>query len=226
VAERLTVLVVDDNAVIRAGLRALLADSPDLEVVAEADDGDTALELAAVHRPEVVLLDVRMPRRTGLDVLAELAEHACVLMLTSTEDDVSVRQAMAGGARGYLVYGTFDEAALVQSIRSAASGSAVLSPRAARALVGSEAALRPQAPARRGGPPPGLRDHLSEREIAVLDLMAAGHSNGEIARALFLAPKTVKNHVNRIFAKLHVTSRAQAMAVWLGSTVPGPSSPR
>ncbi len=241
-AEPLTVLVVDDNAVIRAGLRMLLADCSDLEVVGEAETGDAALALAIRHHPDVVLLDVRMPGRSGLEVVAELAREACVLMLTSTEDDASIRHAIADGARGYLVYGTFDEAALVQGIRAAVNGSAVLSPQVTRALVGgpSPSAAMASRPAGAepapgpatasspgtGGPPRELLAHLSEREIAVLDRIAAGRSNGEIAQELFLAPKTVKNHVNRIFAKLHVTSRGQAMALWLGVDGPRPGTGR
>lgn len=229
----LSVLVVDDNAVIRAGLRMLLADSDDLEVVAEADNGDAALALAERHHPDVVLLDVRMPGRGGLEVVDELARRSCVLMLTSTEDDSAIRRAVAAGARGYLVYGSFDEPALLQGIRAAVNGSAVLSPQVTRALAG---AVRPEpmtgppgpphdqppGPSRRGGGSPELVRELSEREVAVLDLIAAGRNNTEIAQELFLAPKTVKNHINRIFAKLHVTSRAQAMALWLGVEGPGP----
>lgn len=224
-ARAMTVLVVDDNAVIRAGLRMLLADSDDLTVVAEADDGDVALRMAAEHDPDVVLLDVRMPGRGGLEVVGELARRSCVLMLTSTDDDAAIRQAVSHGARGYLVYGTFDEPALLQGIRAAVNGSSVLSPQATRALIDGAPPVAPQpGPPSRPGPPAGLRAELSEREIAVLDLIAAGRSNGEIAQHLFLAPKTVKNHVNRIFAKLHVTSRAQAMALWLGVDGPGPGA--
>ncbi len=227
VNEALTVLVVDDNAVIRAGLRMLLADSDDLTVVAEADNGESAVQLAAEHDPDVVLLDVRMPGRGGLDVVGELAARSCVLMLTSTEDDASIRQAVTAGARGYLVYGTFDESALVQGIRAAVNGSAVLSPRATQALLGDGHRIdQAPSPASRGHTREGLLEELSQREVAVLDLICAGRSNTEIAQQLFLAPKTVKNHVNRIFAKLHVTNRAQAMALWLGVDGPGPGGAR
>lgn len=150
VNEAMTVLVVDDNAVIRAGLRMLLADSDDLTVVAEADNGETAVRLAAEHDPDVVLLDVRMPGRGGLDVVGELAARSCVLMLTSTEDDASIRQAVTAGARGYLVYGTFDESALVQGIRAAVNGSAVLSPGPPRPCSATATDSTRRRPRRRG----------------------------------------------------------------------------
>ncbi|HEX2807277.1 MAG TPA: response regulator transcription factor, partial [Kineosporiaceae bacterium] len=241
----LRVLIADDNPVIRMGLRILLEAEPDLTVVAEAADGDQAVAAAAEHAPDVVLLDVRMPGRGGLDALPALVDSACVLMLTSSEEDETVRAALAAGARGYLVYGTVDETAIVQSIRTAARGGSVLSAGVAMALLGhAPVASGPVAsgPARSGPeqlpaeqPRPDRErvvphvpgEALSEREVAVMDLLAAGRSNAEIAQVLFLAPKTVKNHINRIFAKLQVSTRAQAMALWLGSAVVTPDpSPR
>jgi DNA-binding NarL/FixJ family response regulator len=228
----LRVLIVDDNPVIRMGLRMLLQPEAGLEVVAEVGDGAEALAEAARSEPDVVLLDVRMPGLSGLEVLPELAARSCVLMLTSSDEDDTIRTALSLGARGYLVYGSVDEAGIVQSIRTAVGGGAVLSPGAAAAL------LRPPEPgelsARTGdqsrvASPMGRRiaieAGLTERECAVMDLLASGRSNSEIAAVLYLAPKTVKNHVNRIFAKLHVTHRAQAMALWLGSVTQaeGPS---
>jgi DNA-binding NarL/FixJ family response regulator len=226
----LRILIADDNPVIRMGLRILLEAEPDLTVVAEAADGDQAIAAAAAHAPDVVLLDVRMPGRGGLDTLPALVGTACVLMLTSSEEDETIRAALAAGARGYLVYGTVDETAIVQSIRTAARGGSVLSAGVAMALLGpghaspdpvrSESELWAGAQARAHrvlSRVPG--EALSEREVAVMDLLAAGRSNAEIAQVLFLAPKTVKNHINRIFAKLQVSSRGQAMALWLGSAV-------
>jgi DNA-binding NarL/FixJ family response regulator len=231
----LSVLIVDDNPVIRLGLRLLLEGAPGLRVVAEVGDAAGALAAAAEHAPDVVLLDVRMPGRSGLEVLQQLAEGSCVLMLTSSDEDETIRSALSLGARGYLVYGTVDETGIVQSIRAAMSGGAVLGPGVAEAL------LRTGYPAIGGRDPDagspdrtgeaGLRRRiaveaeLTERECVVMDLVAAGRSNTEIATELFLAPKTVKNHVNRIFAKLHVASRAQAMALWLGSATQAPVSP-
>lgn len=241
----LRILIADDNPVIRMGLRILLEAEPDLTVVAEAADGDQAIAAAAQHAPDVVLLDVRMPGRGGLDTLPALVGSACVLMLTSSEEDETIRAALTAGARGYLVYGTVDETAIVQSIRTAARGGSVLSAGVARALLapaqahhGSIEVGSVQPPAAQPSPATAARpatqpaaargpirlpgEALSEREVAVMDLLAAGRSNAEIAQVLFLAPKTVKNHINRIFAKLQVSSRGQAMALWLGSAVAAP----
>lgn len=215
-ARPVTVLVADDNPVIRIGLRQLLTADPATELVGEAGDGAEALRLALELRPDVVLLDVRMPGTSGLDVLPELATFTCVLMLTSSEEDESVRTAVRYGARGYLIYGTFDENTVVQNILAAAGGGSVFSASAVRVLAGP-----PQPPGEASlihAADPAVEALLSEREAGVMQLLAAGRTNGEIAALLFLAPKTVKNHVNRIFAKLGVTSRAQAVAVWLGTS--------
>ena len=221
----LSVLIVDDNPVIRIGLRLLLAAEPAITVVAEANDGAEALALAARHHPDVVLLDVQMPGRGGLEVLPELARNSCVLMLTASDQDETIRAAIRAGARGYLVYGTVDAPGILASIRTAVGGAAVLSPVAAEALLRLPATA-PTGPAagtaQRSGPVrPDAAAHLSEREAVVMDLVAAGKSNAEIAASLYLAPKTVKNHINRIFAKPQVVSRAQAIALWLGNAGPG-----
>jgi DNA-binding NarL/FixJ family response regulator len=252
------VLIADDNAVIRMGLRLLLTAAAAIELVGEATDGAVALEMARRTQPDVVLLDVRMPGTSGLDVLAELAEFCCVLMLTSSEEDETVWTAMRAGARGYLVYGTFDETGIVQNILAAAGGGSVLSPPATRALMNaggragavqdSEAgtgahdvqngsAATPVATTEAADPGshpgmgagatrPEIAALLSEREISVMQLLAAGRNNAEIACALFLAPKTVKNHINRIFTKLQVTTRAQAIAQWLGTADVATTGPR
>jgi DNA-binding NarL/FixJ family response regulator len=249
VAAPIRVLVADDNAVIRMGLRQLLRRDASVELVGEAVDGAQALELAHRLHPDVVLLDVRMPGTSGLDVLPELAADCCVLMLTSSDEDATIHQALSAGARGYLVYGTFDEAGIVQSIRSAAGGGNVFSAPVTRLLMsgstagGGDAAARPASVPAAGpvvlavaddprqpsaGPVlPPEAGSMSSRELEVMQRLAAGRSNGEIATELFLAPKTVKNHINRIFAKLHVTSRGQAIAYWLGSSTEGagPSGP-
>jgi DNA-binding NarL/FixJ family response regulator len=211
------VLIADDNPVIRMGLRLLLDNVPDLEVVAEAGSGREVLTLFDQHHPDVVLLDVRMPDGGGIEVLPEISARSCVLMLTSTEDDGTIREALGSGARGYLVYGTVDEDGIVRSIRTALGGEAVLSPQVARALLATPVPVA-AAPTDRGrSAAPVMSSLLSEREATVMDLLAAGRSNGEIAQQLYLAPKTVKNHINRIFAKLQVTTRAQAMVLWLGN---------
>lgn len=205
-------IIVDDSAVVRTGLRALLALDPRIEIVAEAEDGDQALSAVAEHRPDVVLLDVRMPRRDGLSVVAEIADQARVVMLTFTDDEPVIHRAIQDGAVGYLVHGTFDADSLGSMVRSAAAGTGPFSGPALAVL-------------RRGAPTPdraavraGLG--LSERQGEVMDLIAAGLTNQEVARRLFLAEKTVKNHINQIFAMLGATSRGQAIAVWLGTTTP------
>lgn len=210
-SEPLRILIVDDNAIVRSGLRALIDVDDDLEVVGEAEDGDAALRAAARLTPDVVLLDIRMPRRDGLSVVEELSGSSAVLMLTFTDEDFAIRQALSSGAAGYLVHGTFDASALGHMIRSAAAGTGAFSGPAL-------AALRLAAQGKGGGRGLQAGGHgLSARQVEVMELIAAGRSNGEIAKELFLAEKTVKNHVNSIFTVLGVTSRAQAIAAWLGS---------
>lgn len=218
------VLVADDNAVIRHGLEAMLSTADDIEVVGSAVNGRDAVNQAAILRPDVVLLDVRMPVMDGLAAAASLAGGpARVLMLTNTDDDDTITGAMRTGASGYLVYGQFEADELVRSVRSTATGQSVLSPVAAaamrRALVPQPAgaACRDEASAYTGAG----ADPLSAREVEVMALVASGRSNGDIGRLLYLSEKTVKNHVNRIYTKLGVRTRAAAMARWLGTTGPG-----
>ncbi|MEU0560443.1 response regulator transcription factor [Dactylosporangium sp. NPDC049742] len=194
-----TVLIADDNSVVRAVVREML--TGDIAVVAEAANGAEALELARRHRPDVTLLDHRMPVRDGLSVVGAISTHSRVLMLTRSADDRTVLDAVRSGAIGFLVHGQFGPAELLHAVRAVAGGESHLSPSAARVLV---AAVR-QAPPRHG---------LSQREAEVMDLIARGLSNGDIAATLVLSSKTVENHVNRIFAKLGVTSRAGAIRRW------------
>lgn len=203
------VLVADDNAVVRLGIQAVLAQVPDVSATLLAADGVQALDLARAERPDVVLLDVRMPRRDGLDVLAELAEIAPVLMLTHSDEPETIRAALAGGARGYLVHGTLTIAEIAAAIRTCVAGGMVLGPQAAEAMFHQA----PHAPTTNER----VRALLSPREQQIMDAVATGISNAEIAAREFLAPKTIKNHVNNIYAKLGVSTRAQAMALWIGS---------
>lgn len=207
------VLVVDDNPVVRAGLVALLEGEGSVTVVAEAGDGHQALDRARSTRPEVTLLDVRMPRLDGLQALAELSQHTHVLMLTHTEDPEVVREAVQAGASGYLVHGAFSTRELLGAIHTVARGErSPLSPTAASALIdtvreqGTASAADTTAP----------EAELTEREVEVMTRIAAGLSNTEIAAELMLSEKTVKNHVNRLYAKLGVPHRSAAVAKWRG----------
>jgi DNA-binding NarL/FixJ family response regulator len=208
--EMIRVLVTDDNAVIRMGVVSLLETAGDIEVVGQASTGQEAIEEAARLHPDVVLLDVRMPVLDGVAAVATVSRRARVLMLTYAEDADVVADALRAGATGYLVHGRFEPADLVRAVRATFSGQAVLSPTAANVLVD----------ALREGPKSSLPDHvasgLSDRERGVMDLISRGLSNRAIADELYLSEKTVKNHVNRIYAKLGVTSRGEAIASWLG----------
>ncbi|MFG2643063.1 response regulator [Streptomyces sp. NPDC048370] len=229
----LTVLVADDNPVVRAGLRALLhAATPDIRVVAEAPDGRTAMDETRRHRPNVVLLDVRMPIVDGLTALPYLVGVAPVLMLTYSAETEVVQEALRLGAGGYLVHGEFTAEELVTAVRDVRAGRARFTPTAANALVGvvrgrgatAHGLVRPivSTSLRFGGVPSHVQPNvarfgLSVREGEVMDLIASGLNNRQIADACFISEKTVKNHINRIFAKLHATSRSEAIAAWLGT---------
>jgi DNA-binding NarL/FixJ family response regulator len=212
------VLVVDDNPVIRSGVRSLLEADPEIEVVAEASDGREAIARAREHRPDVVLLDVRMPVMDGVAAAEPLSRDAKVMMLTYGEDTEMVAGAIRAGAAGYLVHGRFSPEDLVRAVRDLNEGRQVLSPAVVPKVF---EAMREGAPqAEREGP-----SDLTEREREVMNLLVQGLSNPDIAGRLFISEKTVKNHINRIYAKLGVTDRAKAIAVWLGTLGPDPTPP-
>ncbi|MFI6346300.1 LuxR C-terminal-related transcriptional regulator [Streptomyces sp. NPDC050560] len=286
-AAPLRVVVTDDNPVVRAGLTVLLSGRPDIEVVAEAADGDAAYRAALRHRPDVILLDVRMPGVDGISALPHLSRIAPVLMLTYSGEAEIVRAALRGGAGGYLVHGEFTVEELVGAVHDITAGRAPLTRTAAGTLL---AALRGQtqdhggrlpdalgttpppavqtAPAHTGrparprrflprpsrsavvrskatpqqlgqdpslsqsdmaqstgrrDPAPGRAAGLSQREVEVMDLIASGMTNQQIAATCFISEKTVKNHINRIFAKLSAASRSEAIARWLGTAPEGGS---
>ncbi|QTE29957.1 response regulator transcription factor [Pengzhenrongella sicca] len=209
---QVTVVVVDDNAVIRMGLRSLIGASERMRVVGEASDGDEAIRVVRETQPDVTLLDVRMPRRDGVQVTAEIRAWTKVLMLTYSEAPEVVRAAVEAGASGYLVHGQFAAHELERAVLSVAEGSLVLSEPAAAALRAAWAI--PAAP-------PVARHAilgLSERETEIMEHIAAGSGNQAIAAACFLSEKTVKNHINHIFAKLGVRTRAEAVSLWLGGS--------
>ncbi|WP_327353753.1 response regulator transcription factor [Streptomyces sp. NBC_01304] len=289
----LSVVVADDNPVVRAGLTVLLDGRADIQVVGEAGDGRQALAVARERRPDVVLLDVRMPGVDGISALPYLVQIAPVLMLTYSRESAIVQEALRLGAGGYLVHGEFTAEQLVTAVRDIKEGRAHFTASAQDALLahvrgGSPVGAPPPLPlplpeglgraydTGQTMPPPYVmptppaasahgsgfpnsgpavsnshqsrghashvqpdvgqspypqvsydrqrdRQHdrksygLSSREVEVMDLIASGMSNQQIAATCFISEKTVKNHINRIFAKLHSASRSEAIAVWLGT---------
>ncbi|CAL9464249.1 Transcriptional regulatory protein DegU [Streptomyces sp. enrichment culture] len=240
----LRVVVADDNPVVRAGLTALLSGRPDITVVAEAADGRQACEAADRHRPDVVLLDVRMPGVDGLAALPYLVRIAPVMMLTYSGESETVREALRRGAGGYLVHGEFTADQLITAVRDTGAGRTHFSPTAAGAVLEQlrsanaygDAVRQPPYIASGTASSPAFTENLSRmqpdvgqsssgkpgfqlsaREAEIMDLIASGMTNQQIAAACFISEKTVKNHINRIFAKLHSTSRAEATAKWLGN---------
>lgn len=202
------ILIADDNAVVRHGLHAILSMADDLEVVAQAENGVDAVELARRTSPDVVLLDVNMPGGDGITAAADLADDHRVLMVTYSEDDETVQAALRAGARGYLVYGQQDPAEIVAAVRRVASGGVVLGPAAAAVAVQAMQAVPAVVDA-------GEELGLTRRQTEVLGLASQGMSNGEIAAELVLSRKTVKNHMHAIYQGLGVSSRAEAIAAWL-----------
>jgi DNA-binding NarL/FixJ family response regulator len=207
------VLLADDQVLVRAGFRALLDAQADIEVVGEADDGAAAVALAAELRPDVVLMDIRMPGLDGLEATRqigarpELAEVK-VVVLTTFELDEYVFEALRGGAAGFLVKDT-EPADLLRAVRVVAAGDALLSPGVTRRLIG-EFAARSKGPGQPSTPALGL---LTEREREVLTLVGMGLSNDEIARRLVVSPLTAKTHVSRAMVKLGVRDRAQLVVL-------------
>jgi DNA-binding NarL/FixJ family response regulator len=202
------VVLVDDDALIREGLRMIIDQAGDLEVVATAGNGEEALSIAAEHRPDVILMDVRMPVLDGIEATGRItnAEGAPrVIMLTTFELDEYVFEALRAGASGFLLKRTEPEQ-LVEAIRVVAGGEALLSPSVTRRLI-EEFTRRPQTGS-------GERlTMLTDREREVLVLIARGLSNQELAEQLFIADNTVKTHVKRIFTKLGARDRAQAIVI-------------
>jgi DNA-binding NarL/FixJ family response regulator len=216
--ETVRVLLADDNAVLRMGMASLLASDDRITLVAEAENGREAVELADRHRPDVVVLDVRMPEMDGVAAAARMPEGTRILMLTYSDEPEVIRTALASGAHGYLVHGSHTPEEILNAVLSAARGMSVFGP-AASAVIFDPARLDGRGT--RGGADDtagrAAGHGLTAREAEILDMVAAGRTNREIATACFLAEKTVKNHINRIFAKLGVTTRAEAVSLWLRS---------
>lgn len=202
------ILIADDHPFFREGLRAVVEATPGLELVGEAENGDEAVQLARTVAPDVVLMDLKMPGTGGVAATRRILEEnpqVGVLVVTMVEDDESVFAAMRAGARGYLLKGA-DKDEVLRGIRGVHRGEAIFGPAIARRLAHYFCA--PRAP---GRPDRSLFPELTDREREILDLIAAGRNNRDIAENLHLSLKTVRNYVSSIFTKLHVADRAQAV---------------
>ncbi|MDF5751611.1 response regulator transcription factor [Spongiactinospora sp. TRM90649] len=216
------IVVVDDHELVRAGFHMILDAQPDMEVVAEASDGAQAVEMATRLRPDVVLMDIRMPRMDGLEATRRLAgpdvrDPVKVLVLTTFDLDDHVYEALRAGASGFLLKDLRRDD-LVNAVRVVAAGDALLAPSITRRLIGEFA--RPPRPEERPTPELG---GLTAREREVLSLMARGRSNAEIAAGLVIGEETVKTHVSNVLAKLHLRDRVHAviLAYEIGLVRPG-----
>jgi DNA-binding NarL/FixJ family response regulator len=226
----ITVLLADDHALIRKGFRLILEAEPDIEVAGEVSDGAAAVSMCSVLRPDVVLMDVRMPGRDGIEATRDIAAAGLpskVLILTTFDLDGYVYAGLRAGASGFLLKDTQPDD-LVAAIRTVAVGDAVLAPGATRRLIRQFTAPPVQPGGRRAAE---IQHVLTGREQDVFTLIAAGMSNSEIAASLHLSAGTVKVHVGRILAKLGLRDRIQAVVlayesslVIPGSTEPGPGN--
>lgn len=202
------VLVVDDQSMVRAGLRMLLSDQPDIDVAAEAANGLEAVSLAAQFRPDVVLMDIRMPELDGLEATRRILaadQSARVLVLTTFNLDEYVYEALRAGASGFVLKDDPPEQ-LISAVRTIAAGEALLSPPVTRRMIDQFARLNRQAPPKAVGT-------LTTREMDVFRLITQGLSNAEIGKALFISDTTVKTHVTRLLQKLGLRDRAQAIVL-------------
>lgn len=203
-SEKITVLLVDDHKMVRQGVRAFLQAQADIEVVAEADSGETAVTLAAQHAPDVVLMDLVMPGMDGVTatrLVKAQSPRTQIIMLTSYHQDEHIFPAIRAGALSYLLK-DIEPAALAEAVRQAAQGEAVLHPRVAARVVQELHGSRQESV--------NVFTELSERELEVLRLIADGANNSSIAEQLVISEKTVKSHVSNILSKLHLADRTQA----------------
>jgi two-component system, NarL family, response regulator LiaR len=222
-ADPITILVVDDHAVVREGLRAFLALQNGFEIVGEAADGDEALEQAEKLDPDVILMDLVMPGRDGVSAMQMLNERGSrsrVIVLTSFLDENRLLPALEAGAAGYLLKNS-QPAELARAVRSAHAGEAIIDPTVAARLVHALSERSPAAPRDAAN-----LDHLTGREREVLKLIAQGRSNKRIAFELGISEKTVKTHVGHVLAKLDVTDRTQAAVLAVQAGLVDQGSPR
>ncbi|GAA3478247.1 response regulator transcription factor [Streptomyces yanii] len=209
--DRVRVVLVDDQPLVRAGLRVLIADSPDLEILGEAGTGAEAVQLVQDVRPDVVVMDIRMPGMDGIEATRLITagpNTARVLVLTTFDDDEYVYGALRAGASGFLVK-DMDLDDILTAIRVVAVGEALIAPRVTRRLI-EEFAARPEPTA---APRHGATEGITDREREVLTLIGRGLSNDEIAGRLFISPATAKAHVRRLFSKLAARDRVQLVII-------------
>jgi two-component system, NarL family, response regulator len=206
----ISVLIADDHPVVREGLAAIFKTQKDIKVVGEAANGEEALELSNQHSPDVLLLDLRMPKKDGLQVITELAARRLpkprIIVMTTYESEEDIRRALKAGAKGYLVKGATPKQ-IRESVRAVAAGESLLPTAIASKLAESMA-----------------HAELSERERQVLEFIAQGRSNKEIGQILYIAENTVKTHVKSILTKLDAVGRAEAIAVGIKRGLIKPSS--
>jgi DNA-binding NarL/FixJ family response regulator len=208
--ETIRVLIADDQTITRSGIRSLLASQEDIEIFGEAQNGEEALELCSSMQPDVVLMDLRMPGINGIDATRRIHRtypHIGILVLTVFEDDTSVFPAIRAGARGYLLKNT-DQEELLRAIHTVANGGAIFSPGIAQKVLGYLHAPPPDVPEQ-------LFDELTSREREILELLAQGKTNAEIASLLNVSPKTVSNNVSNVLLKVHAADRAKLMLMAL-----------
>lgn len=201
-ARRIRVLLADDHAVVRQGIRQFLEASGEIEVLAEAGDGEEGLRLIRQHLPDVAVLDIQMPLRSGIDVARAVRADRLpvgVLILTAFDDEPYVRAVLTAGANGYVLK-TADAQDIVEAVRSVSEGKSVLDPAIARQVI-----------SRLSGEPPLLVEELTERELEVLRLAAHGYTNKAIGVQLSISDRTVQGHLAKVFGKLHAASRTEAV---------------
>ena len=200
------IVIIDDHPIVRQGIRSLLSNYEEFDLIGEADNGTDGFALVIEKKPDVTLLDISMPNESGLDVLGQIKEEqaeAKILMLTSFDDEDFVVGALRAGAQGYVLKNVSDEM-LVQSIKAAHRGERVLSPRVTEQVVQNligDSSL-----------PKSIQDSLDKEEIAILRLLCAGASNADIAQSLYMSNTSVKRKLRSIFSKMNVQTRAQAAA--------------
>jgi DNA-binding NarL/FixJ family response regulator len=207
--ERIRLIIADDHELFRRGLRMVLEDEPDIEVIGEAGDGEGAVKLASDLVPDVVVMDVRMPGMSGIDATQRIKEelpHTAILMLTISDEEDDLYEAIKAGASGYLLKEiSIDE--IGNAVRSVQGGQSLISPSMASKLLNEFASMVKKEEEKQHVPVP----RLTPREMEVLQHVAQGMNNREIAKALFISENTVKNHVRNILEKLHLHSRMEAV---------------